>query len=264
VMALRRAWHLRRAWQLAAVAGCAPLARVIVLVKAAHLAASDLVGRSGRPRRFALGDLGVIELHDFSELLVLWEVFVAGVYDVPDLPREARLVVDLGCNIGASLLWLHRRYPTARIVGYEADPRTAALARRNATSWAGVEVHAAAVADRDGELAFWRHPGQSWASGMLPADGTPISVRAVSLDSVLDGLDAPVDVLKIDIEGAEHATLAAATRLDRVRCVIGEYHDVPDGSWETLRSSLRDFPDVTVRPDTHCFVALRDLDGLQP
>lgn len=146
-------------------------------------------------------------------------------------------------------------------MGYEADPRTASVARRNSVQWVGVEVRAAALSDRDGEVTFWRVPGHSWASGTLPADGTPISVPAVSLDTVLQGFDRPIDVLKVDIEGAEHAVLAAATRLDRVRCVIGEYHDVPDGSWDTLRSPLRGFPGVTVREDTRSFIVTRESAG---
>ena len=259
MIALRRVWHLRRAWQLAAAAGCAPLGRLHVVGAAARLAGSDLTGRRGI-HRLVLGELGTIAVRDFSELLVLWEVFVAEVYDVPELPSSAAVVLDLGCNVGASMLWFGRRYPGARIVGYEADPATAALARGNTAGLPNSEVHSAALAAEDGEITFWRIPGHSWASGTFERRGVPVTVPAVGLDTVLAGFDQPVDVLKLNIEGAEHPVLAAARRLDRVRTILGQYHPGDGVSWETLRRSLDGFavhpahaPDDEGRP----FVAVR-------
>jgi FkbM family methyltransferase len=259
VIALRRVWHLRRAWQLAAVVGCAPLGRLRVVGAAARLAGSDLAGRRA-VHRLALGELGAIEVHDFSELLVLWEVFVAEVYDVSELPPNAALVLDVGCNVGASLLWFARRYPNARIVGYEADPATAALARKNTAQAPTVEVHSAALAAADGEITFWRIPGQSWGSGTFERRGVPVSVSAVALDTVLAAVDRPVDILKLNIEGAEHPVLAAARRLDRVETILGQYHPGGGVSWDTLRQALEGFavrpayaPDDKGRP----FVAVR-------
>jgi FkbM family methyltransferase len=259
-LGLRRIWHLRRADQLASLF-CGPAGRARVVAKAARLAAADLTrGRTARPATLALGELGAITIRDFSELLVLWEVFVARVYDVPELPGEAGVVLDLGCNVGASLLWFRGRYPQAHLVGYEADPVTADLARRNTAGLSGVEVHATAMAGRDGEVTFWRIAGESWASGTFEPGGTPVTVPAASLDTVLDALDGPVDVLKINIEGAEHSVLAEATRLDRVRVILGQYHPGDGVSWQTLRRSLEGFevrpahaPDDEGRP----FVAVR-------
>ncbi|MDX6377291.1 MAG: hypothetical protein QOE98_1594 [Gaiellaceae bacterium] len=267
---LRRIWHLRRAAQLASLF-CSPAGTLRVVAKAARLAANDAgPRRAARPTTLELGELGTVAVRDFSELLVLWEVFVARVYDVPELPDAAEIVVDLGCNVGASLLWFRRRYPEARLVGYEADPVTAGLARRNTSALSDVEVHAVAIAAQDGETTLWRLPGQSWASGTAPAgddsprDASPVTVRAVTLDAVLRRLGAPVDVLKIDIEGAEHAVLEPATELERVGVVVGEYHPAPGRSWTTLRRSLPGFavlpasaPDDAPRP----FVAFRAAQG---
>jgi FkbM family methyltransferase len=259
VTALRRIWHLRRAAQLAAPF-CPPVGRVRVVLQAARLALAEASGRGGRPVPLHLGELGRIEIRDFTELLVLWEIFVARVYDVPELPPDADLVLDLGCNVGASLLWFEARYPGARLVGYEADPETAALARRNTTGRSRIEVHSGALGAEDGEVTFWRIPGQSWASGTFERRGIPVTVPAVALDTVLGRVDRPVDVLKLNIEGAEHPVLAAATGLDRVRVILGRYHPGDGVSWQSLRDSLVGFD---VRPphapddEPSAFVAVR-------
>lgn len=257
---LRRIWHLRRAYQLAARC-CPPGGRPRLMAKAARLVAADLApGRRVRVTTLDLGRMGRVEVRDFSQLLVLWEVFVAGVYDMPELPAHAEVIVDCGCNVGASLIWFHSRYPAASIVGYEADPITADLARRNTAGLPGVEIHPLALAPQDGEVTFHRVPGQSWASGTCVEGGSALTVPALALDSVVRRAGGRIDILKLDIEGAEHEVLAAATRLDRVRLLVGEYHPAPGASWETLRRSLdgmRLRPASAADEDARTFAAWR-------
>ena len=53
---------------------------------------------------------------------VAYEVFVLGVYEHPWLPSQARRIVDLGGNVGYSVLWWAARYPEASIRVYEPLP----------------------------------------------------------------------------------------------------------------------------------------------
>ena len=100
---------------------------------------------------------------------------------MPGLPDAVDLVLDIGANIGAAALWFHRRYPQAEVVGVEADPRTAAVARANLADQAGVWVLNAAISDHAGEATLWVAP-ESWASSTAIAAGAPIRVPAVTLD----------------------------------------------------------------------------------
>ena len=59
-----------------------------------------------------------------------------------------RQIADLGCGIGAVLLLLAWSFPAARCTGIEAQPESAALARRS-IGWNGVEAR---VAVRGGDL----------------------------------------------------------------------------------------------------------------
>jgi tRNA1(Val) A37 N6-methylase TrmN6 len=62
-------------------------------------------------------------------------------------PRPPARLLDLGCGIGSVLLFLAWRFPEARCLGIEAQPVSAALARRS-VAWNGVE-HRCQVVDGD-------------------------------------------------------------------------------------------------------------------
>lgn len=82
--------------------------------------------------------------------------------------RPPARTLDLGCGIGSVLLMTAWRFPEARAVGIEAQPASAAMARRS-IAWNGVEAR---VEVRDGDL---RDAGARFA-GEAPFDlvtGTP-------------------------------------------------------------------------------------------
>ena len=163
---------------------------------------------------------------DRSELIALDEIFVQEEYAAAVAPG-ARTVVDLGANVGLALAWFKAAMPSIeRSLAVEADPRTFARLQRNVGSLPGVTCVHAAVADRNGTTRFHLHP-LSWASSMTPMDESVeiAEVPLITLDSLLDdhGL-ATVDVLKIDVEGAEWEVLSHSARLSALGTVVGEMH----------------------------------------
>lgn len=58
------------------------------------------------------------------------------------LPRalEPKVILDIGSNLGASILFFHRRFPTARIYGFEPHPETFRILEANVGSIPTVEI----------------------------------------------------------------------------------------------------------------------------
>ncbi|MDQ3607426.1 MAG: FkbM family methyltransferase [Actinomycetota bacterium] len=160
---------------------------------------------------------------DRSELDVLDGVFLHQDYDVP-LERPPTTIMDLGSNAGATIHYFRARYPEAAIIGLEPDPDTFARLCRNVRGLPNVTVRREAVGARDGE-AILAHSQLSWASALGSAHGPGIKVSTRNLDSLMNelGLDS-IDLLKLDVEGAEHEVLEGFTRMGDVAAVVGEYH----------------------------------------
>jgi FkbM family methyltransferase len=185
-----------------------------------------------------VGSYGRLVVSDHSEMLVMREVLVDATYDDGHLPEEVDLVLDIGCNIGAAALWFADRYPGATILGVEADPRVAAIARHNLRGRTNVRVVQAAISDRSGYASFYP-AADSWLSSSL-GSGDGIVVPTVLIDDLVDEA-GPRRVMKIDVEGAEHASFRSSNRLTEFEVITGEYHPVEGGSWESLLNCLSGF-----------------------
>ncbi len=170
-----------------------------------------------------------LEFVDAASCLSAFEsIVVQGWYDfVTDNPRP--YIIDCGSNVGLSVLHFQRLFPRAEIVAFEPDPVICRTLRRNleANQASRVQVVEAALWDGGGELAFapdGADGGRVAGSGREDRD---VSVKAVRLR---DYLHKPVDLLKMDIEGAETRVLAdSATHLDNVRRLVLEYHVLAQG-----------------------------------
>jgi len=127
------------------------------------------------------------------------------------LGNKIHTVIDVGANIGQFAIAVRTWYPKATIQSYEADIKTYEDLKRN-TRDNDIGTHNLAVADIEGELNFYRAP-ISVTSSLIQTSSNQecIKVKAVTLDSVTDNLDK-IDLLKIDVEGAELKVLKGARK----------------------------------------------------
>ena len=152
---------------------------------------------------------------------------------VRDHVRPGSTVWDVGANVGLfGFAAAGVAGPEGSVLALEADDWLAALVRRsaqlNAGTMAAVSVLGVAVSDRVGvaQFAIARRGRASnflrEAEGSSQAGGVRETRLAmtVTLDWLLERFKPP-DVIKIDVEGAEHLVLAGAARLlQSVRPII--------------------------------------------
>lgn len=164
-----------------------------------------------------------------SDALVVFEDFALGFADPPAEVASERLrrIVELGTNIGAGMALLAQRYPDASLLGVEADPANASLARRNVQPWADrCRVIQAAVWEGPGEAVVDRAGGRETGFTVRarepheePADS---ALPAASVDDILAGFGRgePIDYLYLDVEGSHERLLAGEPEwLERVRAI---------------------------------------------
>jgi FkbM family methyltransferase len=147
-----------------------------------------------------------------------WEAWVDAA--VGKIVAPGQRVVDVGANFGYYTLKMARAVgPGGRVESFEAHPTLAGLLERSVAFngfAAFARVHAQAACDRTGEISFSvsrRHGGSGFVEARFaPDDGTrqTIVVPCVRLDDVVDG---PIDVLRMDAEGAEPLVINGAREL---------------------------------------------------
>ena len=133
----------------------------------------------------------------------------------------APVILDVGANYGLATIALKAEHPDAEIVAFEADPAIAAIAATNIArprACDDVTLVRAAAWTSEGTMRF---AAEGSDAGRLGDEGG-LEVPTVRLR---DWLDRDVDLLKMDIEGAEvDVLLDCADRLDRVGSLVCEYH----------------------------------------
>lgn len=178
-----------------------------------------------------------------GSLVILREAFLWHEPEVgPVRVKPGDTVLDLGGNIGTSALVYSRRAGRHGKV-FSFEPLTHSVLRRNAerNRAENIEVIPAAVGEECGELDL------TWSDSLIDSSvayGLPGEVRTIRVpvttvdDFVRErGLDR-VDVIKMDIEGAEELALRGAVetiRKHRPRWMISSYHPGLDGKLQHPR-----------------------------
>jgi FkbM family methyltransferase len=183
-----------------------------------------------------------VEVADLESFFLSDEIFRRESYR-PALAQagEVRTVLDLGCNVGFFCCYLRHLFGLHdfRGLGIDANPLVLKRARRNLdlNGLGGIKlVHGlAGGADEKTSQDFYlyaSHLGSSQfvepeAGRVLKGDWTRIEVPVLCPSDAwrAEYGAAPIDLLKIDIEGSEGRLLKADPALLRqARCVVLEWH----------------------------------------
>lgn len=185
-----------------------------------------------------------LEWKDTGELLQALSIFdPANPWNQWRPATEISTVVDLGANIGQTVAYWALRFPNARIGAIEMMPENSARVVRHGelNRWK-LKVISVAAADREGSVmvqrnsASARHRLDEFAQSSAVREGIvdgKLTVPALPLGAILDRLQfSEVDLLKVDIEGAEMLLLQdIANWAPRVRHLLLEIHDNVDETW---------------------------------
>ena len=172
----------------------------------------------------------------YIDILVAREIFLDRDYRVPtDL--EPMTIADLGANTGISVRYLRALYPSAEIVAAEPDPANFEHLEANTSGDETTRLVQAAVGLESGRTTFYPEK-EGWASSLEPRpDSRPIEVDLVTVSDLLAHVGARhVDLLKVDIEGAEWPLLEEGALQDASGCLIGELH-FGGGALSRMRSA---------------------------
>lgn len=185
-----------------------------------------------------------------SDLLTYREIFDEEVYrSVLDHLDDECNIVDLGANVGLAARYFLTHRPRARLLAVEAMPSTYRVLEKN------LDVQLVGTKVRTSHVAVWSHNqgvvlnlpmANKYSRVTALEDSKPesklsVSVPSQTLDQILSeaGIDQ-IDLLKIDIEGAEVELLKNFDAWQsHVNCIAIEFHgnSRADSHFDSLMSS---------------------------
>jgi FkbM family methyltransferase len=188
---------------------------------------------------------GNVILYRPHDQCIVDEVYSKDVY-ARERIRPGETVVDVGAHIGTFALMAGRCVgPSGRVLAFEPSPKSFELLQKNIAanrmSWIAPQDFALADAEATAELFVADDAANNPAADTLHAQAgrKAVAIRLRRLDDVLaEKKIERVDLLKIDVEGAELRVLDGAPKsLPVVRRIVMEVHP-PAVSPTAVRSRL--------------------------
>lgn len=147
----------------------------------------------------------------------------------PALPflADVRVVLDVGANCGAASVHFARHHPEATVHAFEPASGPLEVLRRNAARHRNIQVHPFGLHATDQRVPLWFGSGDSIVGSVVRVDeaggSEEVELRAAGPWAAAEGIDR-IDVLKLDVEGAEVEVVESlAPLLPGVQVIFVEY-----------------------------------------
>ncbi len=165
---------------------------------------------------------------------------------------EAPLILDLGANIGTFSMYFLKHFPKSKIYAYEASAETFSILQKNKgknkdSDWS---VFQAAVWKDDGFISF--ETKEFSGGSRINSEGSE-TVPAVKLLTILEKIsdEKMIDLLKIDVEGAEEAVLLSCDNhlFSRIQNLVIELHPMVCNTTAVVNLLRENFDYIYEIPD---------------
>lgn len=180
-----------------------------------------------------------------SDVSLYKDILLSGEYDC-GLPHfSPKTIVDAGANVGMATLYYANKYPDSKIIAVEPELTNYAALVKNVSPYPNVVPVHAALWNRDGQINLGptgldSTPYGKWAY-QVREEGTP--VRAMTMRTLMTetGISS-VELLKMDVEGAEVEVFQNCDWMDGVEAIVIELHDhMKPGCRAAVSSAARGF-----------------------
>ena len=190
-----------------------------------------------------------------TDVAAFEHVFINDEYGF-SLARAPTLIIDAGANIGMASVYFARRYPDAKIIAIEPDLGNFNILKQNAQMFPSIVPVQGALWNADGSVQVYDGGHGSWGMRVKDDNGNSTGfVRSMKVGTLLReyGIDK-IDLLKIDVEGAEYEIFEDAHAwIDRVNAICIELHDrFRPGCADVFEAATADFPVKWQRGELTC------------
>ncbi|MEZ4754822.1 MAG: FkbM family methyltransferase [Bdellovibrionota bacterium] len=185
-----------------------------------------------------------------SDVHTFEQIFMNHEYDF-NVKSTPEIIIDAGANIGFASMYFSGKYPESKIIAIEPEKSNFQLLVKNVAPYKNIFPLQAALWNENGKISLV-DPGEGhWGFMTDRKDNQERSlgayqheVRSITVDKIIREFKlAKIDILKIDIEGAEREVFADTSAwIDKVGSLIVELHDrLKPGCTASFQSGAKGF-----------------------
>jgi len=168
------------------------------------------------------------------DIWIYREIFEKNEYDF-SVNKEPKYIIDAGANIGMASIYFANKYKKAKIIAIEPEEENYKLLKLNTEKYTNITAKNAALWNISREIALF-DVGIENIGFMV---GTNVSslkpstknfkqlIKTTTIDEIIHDFNIDfIDILKIDIEGAEKEVFESSKEwISKTRCIIAELHE---------------------------------------
>lgn len=180
-----------------------------------------------------------------SDINVFKQIFVLRDYNIK-LNIKPKLIIDAGAYVGYSSLYFSSMYPDAQIIAIEPEESNFKMLEKHTRDISNIKRIKAGLWYKDSLLKIVDEGLGKW--GVMTKEVSKqkdYDIKGITIDTILKGSNFDeIDILKIDIEGAEKELFSKnfESWLGKVNILIIELHDrLKEGCSESFYSAMNKY-----------------------
>jgi FkbM family methyltransferase len=161
------------------------------------------------------------------DFVVFNSIFGKGEYNF-EIGFKPEFIIDAGAYIGVSAVYFHQKYPGAKIIAVEPEKSNFELLVRNTKPYKNILCVNAGIYGEDVSLVISDSAAEKYAFRVERSTSAEESVPGYTIETLMKEFHlSHIDILKIDIEGAEYSVFSHGTDawLAGVRVLAAELHE---------------------------------------
>ncbi|MCF7800314.1 FkbM family methyltransferase [Candidatus Babeliales bacterium] len=180
-----------------------------------------------------------------SDRNVFKQIFVLRDCKLP-VKINPKLIIDAGAYVGYSSIYFASKYPQAKIISIEPDKANFKILEKNTKNFKNISLVNAGIWPSNENLKLVSSRDGFWATKTKKAkSGENYDIKGTTINQILKNFNYDkIDILKIDIEGAEKELFSKNYNswLNKINIIIIELHDrFKEGCSEALYSAIKKY-----------------------
>lgn len=123
------------------------------------------------------------------------------------IKSDSPIIIDIGSNVGASVVYFKKNYPFSSIYCFEPSNETYSILKKNVGCFENVKLHQLAVWNKEGEFKLNYGPEKRTGSFTLMKWDKDLGgeiVKTIKISSVIKNYKLKsIDLMKLDVEAVE-------------------------------------------------------------